>query len=157
VDWVNETHPTDRSEGAVSTTTRSHPLTDEKPRKSRWATGLVLFAGVVMMVAGVWHALAGIGALLDDEVYVATPGYVYSFDLTRWGWIHLLLRIVVAAAGFAVVMGMTWARVVGIALASLSMVANFMFVPYYPLWSLLIIALDIAVIWALITYRTDLI
>ena len=109
-----------------------------------------------MMVAGVWHALAGVGALVNDEVYVATPGYIYSFDLTGWGWIHILLGIVVAAAGFVVLLGMMWARVVGIVLASVSLIANFMFIPHYPLWSLLIIGLDVAVIWALATYRTEL-
>lgn len=141
----------------MSTTIPSHSTTDEEPHNSRWATGLVLFAGVVMMVAGVWHALAGLGALVNDKVYVSTPGYIYSFDLTGWGWIHILLGILVAAAGFVVLLGMMWARVVGIVLASLSLIANFMFIPHYPLWSLLIIALDVAVIWALATYRTELI
>jgi hypothetical protein len=140
----------------MSTSISSQPVPDKQPRNSRWATGLIMFAGVVMMVAGVWHALAGVGALVNDEVYVATPGYIYSFDLTGWGWIHILLGIVVAAAGFVVLLGMMWARVVGIVLASVSLIANFMFIPHYPLWSLLIIGLDVAVIWALATYRTEL-
>ena len=141
----------------MSTTIPPRSTIDEEPHTSRWATGLVLFAGVVMMVAGVWHALAGLGAVLNDKVYVSTPGYIYSFDLTGWGWIHILLGIVVAAAGFVVLLGMMWARVVGIVVASASLIANFMFIPHYPVWSLLIIALDIAVIWALATYRTELI
>jgi hypothetical protein len=140
----------------MSTAIPSHSMTDEEPHTSRWATGLVLFAGVVMMVAGVWHALAGLGAVVNDKVYVSTPAYIYSFDLTGWGWIHILLGIVVAAAGFVVLLGMMWARVVGIVLASVSLIANFMFIPHYPLWSLLIIGLDVAVIWALATYRTEL-
>jgi hypothetical protein len=140
----------------MSTSISSQPVPDKHPRNSRWATGLIMFAGVVMMVAGVWHALAGVGALVNDDVYVATPGYIYSFDLTGWGWIHILLGIVVAAAGFVVLLGMMWARVVGIVLASVSLIANFMFIPHYPLWSLLIIGLDVAVIWALATYRTEL-
>src|SRR5215208_1420475 len=110
----------------MSTTVPSHSMTDEEPRNSRWATGLVLFAGVLMMVAGVWHALAGLGALVNDKVYVSTPGYIYSFDLTGWGWIHILLGILVAAAGFTVLLGMMWARVVGIVVASISLIANFM-------------------------------
>ena len=141
----------------MSTPIPSRPMRDKEPHQSRWATGLVVFAGVVMMVAGVWHALAGLGAVLNDEVYVSTPGYIYSFDLTGWGWLHILLGIVIAAAGYVVLMGMLWARVVGIVLASLSLIANFLFIPYYPLWSLAIIALDIAVIWALTTYQTELI
>jgi hypothetical protein len=141
----------------MSTTVPSQPMAGQEPHTSRWAAGLIVFAGVLMMVAGVWHALAGVGALVNDKVYVSTPGYVYSFDLTGWGWIHILLGVVVAAAGFAVLMRSMWARVVGIVLASLSLIANFMFIPYYPFWSLLIVALDIAVIWALSTYRAELI
>jgi hypothetical protein len=141
----------------MSTRIPPRPITDEEPHTSRWTTGLVLFAGVVMMVAGVWHALAGLGAVVNDKVYVSTPGYLFAFDLTGWGWVHILLGIVVAAAGFVVLMGMMWARVVAIVVASVSLIANFMFIPHYPVWSLLIIALDVAVIWALATYRSELI
>src|SRR5829696_3427104 len=109
----------------MSTTIPPRPITDEKPHTSRWTTGLVLFAGVVMMVAGVWHALAGLGAVVNDKVYVSTPGYLFTFDLTGWGWVHILLGIVVAAAGFVVLMGMMWARVVAIVVASVSLIANF--------------------------------
>jgi hypothetical protein len=99
--------------------------------------------------------LAGIAALAHDDVYVTTPEYIYSFDLTGWGWVQLLLGILVAGAGFAIVKGQTWARIVGITLVCLSLIANFLFIPYYPLWSLTIIALDVAVIWALATYRRE--
>ena len=88
-------------------------------------------------------------------MYVTTPQYVYSFDITGWGWIHLILGAVVAAAGVGVVRGATWAVVVGITLASLSALVNFAFIPYYPVWSILIIALDVAIIWALATYRRE--
>jgi hypothetical protein len=101
--------------------------------ESPWASGLTLFAAAMMMVAGAWQALAGIAAIVNDQVYVATPQYIYRFDLTGWGWIHLLLGIVVAGTGFAVLKAMTWARIVGIALASLSLIANFLFLPHYPL------------------------
>jgi hypothetical protein len=99
--------------------------------------------------------LAGIAALVHDDIYVSTPEYIYSFDLTGWGWVQLLLGILVGGAGFAIVKGQTWARIVGIALACLSLIANFLLIPYYPLWSLTIIALDIVVIWALATYRRE--
>ena len=118
-----------------------------------WATGFAMFAAVLMMVAGVWSVLAGIAAILNDQVYVTTPQYVYSFDITSWGWIHLILGVVLALAGVGVLQGTTWARVVGIAVASLSLLANFAFIPYYPVWSILIIALDVIVIWAIATYR----
>jgi hypothetical protein len=139
----------------MSTESPSRPAARPTGRTAAWGSGMTLFAAAMMIVNGIWHALAGLAALLRDEVYVTTPEYVYAFDLTGWGWIHLLLGTAVAIAGFAVTRGQLWARVVGIALASLSLIANFLFIPYYPVWSLVIIALDVAVIWALTTYRSD--
>ena len=124
-------------------------------RTSGWATGLTVAAAAFMVIGGVWHALTGIAALLHDEVYINAPEYTYSFDLTGWGWTYLLLGILVAGAGFAVLKGQMWARIVGILLAGLSMIVNFMFLPHYPLWSLVIIAVDVGVIWALATYRRE--
>ena len=124
-------------------------------RESPWARGLTLFAAALLVIGGVWHVLAGIAALVHDNVYVSTPGYLYSFDLTGWGWVQLLLGLLVAVAGFAILKGQTWARYVGIALACLSLIASFLFMPHYPLWSLSIIALDVFVVWALATYRRE--
>lgn len=115
------------------------------------AVGLIVFAGTMMIMIGVFHIISGLAALIEDDFYVTTPNYLLEFDVTTWGWIHLIAGIVVAGAGFAVFAGQTWARVVGILLAGLSAVANFAFIPYYPVWSLLIIALDVFVIWALAT------
>ena len=126
----------------------------EAPSESSWASGLSMFAGVMMLIVGIFQILNGIAAILRDKVYVTTPNYLYSFDLTGWGWIHLLVGVLVVAIGFAILMGQTWARWIGIGLVGLSMIANFLFIPYYPLWSLLIIALDIAVIWALASHRS---
>lgn len=126
----------------------------EAPQESAWATGLSVFAGVMMLIVGSFQILDGIAAILHDKVYVTTPSYIYSFDLTAWGWIHLLIGALVAAVGVAILQGQTWGRLTGIGLVSLSMIANFLFIPYYPLWSLLIIALDIAVIWALASRRS---
>jgi hypothetical protein len=118
-------------------------------RTTTAAAGVVTFAGILMVVAGVWHGLAGIAALARDQVYVSTPNYVYALDLTGWGWGHLALGILVALTGAAILSGQTWGRWVGIALVVLSLVANFLFIPWYPIWSLVIIGLDVAVIWAL--------
>jgi len=139
----------------MSTQIPSQPLADQEARESPWAGGLTVFAASMMVISGIWQALEGIAALVHDQVYVTAARYIYSFDLTGWGWIHLLLGILTAVAGFAVLRGQTWARAVGIALVSLSMITNFLFVPYYPFWSLTIIVLDVAVIWALATYRRE--
>jgi hypothetical protein len=116
---------------------------------SGWAIGGTVFAGVIMIMVGAFHAITGLAAILDDEFFVTTQNYTFSFDTTGWGWIHLLGGILVLLGGAYVFSGATWARIVGMTLAVLSAVANFFFIPYYPFWSLLIIALDVWVIWAL--------
>jgi uncharacterized membrane protein (DUF106 family) len=93
--------------------------------------------------------------MVHDNVYVSTPGYLYSFDLTGWGWIQLLLGILAAVAGFGVLKGQMWARMVGIGFAILSMAIQFLIIPLYPIWSVLMIALDLGIMWALATYRRD--
>jgi hypothetical protein len=122
---------------------------------STWAVGFILFAAVMMIMSGVFQAFSGLVALFNDDFYVATRNYVFQFDATAWGWINLLVGIVVALAGLAVMAGQTWARVVGIGLATLSAMANFAFIPYYPFWSLTVIALDIFVIWALAAHGRE--
>ena len=124
-------------------------------RESSWARGLTLFAAALLVIGGVWHVFAGIAAMVHDNVYVSTPGYLYSFDLTGWGWIQLLLGILAAVAGFGVLKGQMWARMVGIGFAILSMAIQFLLIPLYPIWSVLMIALDLGIMWALATYRRD--
>jgi hypothetical protein len=129
--------------------------TSWQQRESPWAIGLTGFATALLVIGGVWHAFAGIAALVHDKVYVSTPGYVYSFNLTGWGWIQLLLGILAAIAGFGVLRGQTWARIVGTGFAFFSMAIQFLLIPFYPIWSLLMIALDLGIIWALAVYRRD--
>jgi hypothetical protein len=114
--------------------------------------GFVVFAGVMMMLAGTFQALTGLAAILENEFFVVGPRYAYELDVTAWGWIHLIGGAIVAAAGWGVFSGAPWARVVGITLASLSAIANFFFIPYQPVWAILIIALDVLVIAALASY-----
>ncbi|WP_418607510.1 DUF7144 family membrane protein [Georgenia sp. SUBG003] len=125
--------------------------TPAQTEQSSWAMGLVTFAGVVMLMMGAFHAFVGFIAVIEDEFFVVVPGYALTIDATTWGWIHMGLGALVLLAGVAVLSGQTWGRVVGVVLAVFSAFANFMFIPYYPLWSLAIIALDILVIWALAT------
>ncbi len=127
----------------------------DRREPSGWVIGGVTFAAVMMMMAGTFQALAGIVAIFENEFYAATKNYVFQFDATTWGWIHLLIGLAVGLAGFGVLRGNLAARIVGIALAALSAVANFLFIPYYPFWSLAIIALDIFVIWALAAHGDE--
>ena len=122
---------------------------------SPWATGLAVFASVLMIMLGVFHALQGFVAIVDDEFYVRLPNYTFELDLTSWGWIHLILGILVAFTGFVLLSGQVWARVIGITLAGLSAIANFAWLPYYPVWSIVAIALAIGVIWGLANYNVE--
>ena len=115
---------------------------------SGWAVGLILFAAIMMIMSGMFQAVEGLIAIFQNEFYVTTRNYIFQFDATTWGWIHLVLGLIVAFAGWGLLSGRTWARTVAITLAVLSATANFLFIPYYPFWSLLIITLDIFVIWA---------
>jgi len=121
-----------------------------------WAIGATVFAAVTMMMIGMFQGIAGLTALVENEFFVATPNYVFELDVTTWGWIHLIAGLVIGLAGFGVLRGNLAARVVGIALAVLSAVLNFAFIPYYPLWSIVIIALDVFVIWALSAHGRDM-
>ena len=114
-------------------------------------SGLIVFAGIMLVVAGAYHALTGLAAVLRDQIYLQTPSYTYQLDLTGWGWTHLLVGALVLGTGIAVLQGATWGRVVGLALVIVSLLANFLFLPYYPVWSILIIALDVAILCALAT------
>ncbi len=113
------------------------------------AIGAIMFAGIMMAMSGIFSAISGLFALVKDDFYVALPNYIVEIDPTTWGYIHLGLGILVAFAGFAVISGATWARVIGIILAVVSAIANFGFIPYYPIWSIIVIAIDVIVIWAL--------
>lgn len=138
-------------QAARQPSTYAPPLPDQQ-RPGSWTVGLSLFAGVLMIVAGIFGAVEGLVALFRNQVYVVGYEYVFAFDLTAWGWTHLIIGIAVAAAGVAVMSGRTWGRIVGISIAVLSMITNFLFIPYYPVWSLLIITLDVFVIWALCVF-----
>jgi hypothetical protein len=121
----------------------------EDQKVSGWATGGLVFAATMLLIVGTFQAIAGLAAIFEDEFFVLTPNYVFDLDVTAWGWIHLILGVTLAVAGWALFARRPWAGVFAITLASLSAVANFFFIPYYPWWSLLVIALDIWVIWAL--------
>jgi hypothetical protein len=117
------------------------------------AAGFAIFAGVLMVMLGTFQAFQGLAAILEDELFIVTRNYAYDLDLTAWGWIHMGVGIVVALAGFYVFSGAMWARVIGITMALIAAIANFMYIPYYPVWSVLIIALCVVVIWALASFR----
>jgi hypothetical protein len=103
----------------------------------------------MLLLIGVFQALDGLVAIFNDSFFVVTKNYTFDLDVTAWGWIHLILGILLIFAGWGIFTGKAWAGIAGITLAVLSAVANFFFIPYYPFWSILVIGLDVWVIWAL--------
>jgi hypothetical protein len=120
-----------------------------------WA-GWIMFAGIMMIILGTFEAIAGLVALFNDKYYLVTRNnLVVSVDYTTWGWVHLLLGIVVAAAGLGVMVGQMWARVVGILVAVASAIVNIAFLAAYPVWSTIIITIDVLVIYALTVHGRE--
>jgi uncharacterized membrane protein len=120
-----------------------------RPEVSGWATGGITFAACVLTIIGFFQIIAGLVAIIDDEFFVVARNYTFELDTSAWGWIHLLIGILLVITGFGLFARSAWAGVAAIILAMLSAVANFFFIPYYPFWAILVIALDIWVIWAL--------
>lgn len=123
---------------------------------SGWAVGWTAFAGFMLIMIGSFHAIAGLAGILEDEFYVTTPNWVFQFDATTWGWIHLLMGIVVVLVGLGLFSGNVLARTIAVILVLLSAIANFMWIPYYPVWSIVMIAVDVAIIWALTSHGRDI-
>jgi hypothetical protein len=140
-------------ERVMNTLNQSHPRAGVQPDPLASARRLTVFAGLVIIVAGVWHILQGVAALVHDPRYASPSNYVYKFQLTGWSWIYLVIGAVVLAVGIAVLAGQVWGRVVAILLAMLSMAVNFVFLPWYPLWSMLMIALNVVIIWTMAMYQ----
>jgi hypothetical protein len=132
-----------------SSTMTPPPSSHTGRHDSPWAAGLVLFAGIMMVANGILSIFEGAVGVTRDGVYAATANYTYKFDVTSWGWIHIAVGAVVALVGLGVIAGLAWARYLGILVVALSLFANFMFLPYYPLWALVVIAIDVFVLWAL--------
>ncbi|WP_327181900.1 DUF7144 family membrane protein [Streptomyces sp. NBC_01334] len=123
--------------------------------KQNWAEGLMVFAAVTLMLAGVLDIFRGIMGIAEDDVFLSTRNYVFAFDLTGWGWIHLALGAVAVIVSMGLFQSATWARVAGVAIAGLIVIANFLSLPYYPVWSVVMIAFSGFIIWALCVVKPD--
>lgn len=119
------------------------------------AVGAIVFATVMLVVGGVLQMAQGLIAIVDDGYFAIGEDYLFAFDQTAWGWIHLVLGLLLATAGLTLLRGSTWARGVAVAVAGLSIVTNFVWLPISPLWSLTTIAMSLAVIWAVTSHGHD--
>jgi hypothetical protein len=123
--------------------------TYEETTRGAWAVGISVFAGTGLFIIGLFQLAEGFSAVVRDKVFVNAPNYIYALDVTAWGWIHVVIGVLALITGGALLFGKTWAMGVGIAIAACSMVSSFLFIPYQPIWSLTIIAIDVAIIWSL--------
>jgi hypothetical protein len=113
------------------------------------------FAATMMILAGSLNAINGLIAIFNDEWVVFGNQADLYLDITEWGWVHLVLGLAVIGAGIAVLTGNVLARTVGVVLAGLSIVANFLWLPTYPVWCVIVITMDVLVIWALTVHGRD--
>ena len=134
--------------------TTDYPTTDNQMSAS-WAQGISFFAGVLLIVGGGFQAIEALAAIVRDEYLVVAPNYIYTFDLTAWGWIHLLIGLAFVAIGICLLLGQGWALIAGIVVAAISALINFTWLPYSPFWAILLIAVDILIIWALASARAQ--
>lgn len=130
----------------------ARPTRPARPARTLFAAGASTFAATVMLVAGLFQFAEGLVTLVDGPTFlVSTPSYVFTFNATAWGWFHMVIGLGAAVAGAFIFTGNLVARSVGIALAVLSALANFLWLPAYPVWAIVVIGLDVVVIWALST------
>jgi hypothetical protein len=128
----------------------------EHKEPSGWAIGWTAFAGIMMVMAGGWWIISGLVALFNSEFFVVTQNYIFKFDVTTWGWVHLILGLLVLLAGFGLFSAQVWARTVGVIIAVIMGLSSFAWLPYYPGWAVLYIVVSVAVIWALTVHGRDI-
>ncbi len=128
----------------------------QQPEQTGWM-GWILFAATMMLMLGIFHAIQGLVAIFRDEYFlVGKSGLTLHVDYTTWGWVHLILGIVVAGAGAGLLAGQMWARIVSVLVVLLSAVVNIAFLAAYPIWSTIMIAVDILVIWAITVHGREM-
>ncbi|MGI9645492.1 MAG: DUF7144 family membrane protein [Ilumatobacteraceae bacterium] len=123
-----------------------------QPSPNLWAVGWIAFAGVLMIIVGLMHAVTGLTAIVNDDFFVVTEDWVFQLNPTAWGWINLIVGLVVSVAGVGLFTGRPAARIIGIVIAAITVLTAFAWLPHYPAWGAIEIALGVAVLWALIVH-----
>ena len=120
-------------------------------------TGWIGFAAIMLILGGSFQAIAGLAAIFKDEVFaVGKNGLLVSMDFTAWGWVHLVIAALLILAGASLFAGKMYGRIVGVLAAMLSAIANIVFISAYPVWSTIIIAVDVFVIYAIVVHGGEL-
>src|SRR5829696_2974081 len=129
--------------------TTQHKSRSSDPELSGWASGGITFAATMAVLIGTFQVVEGLVAVINDDFFVVARNYTFNLDTSAWGWIHLIVGVVMLVVGFGLFSRSTWAGVFAIVVAMLSAVSQFFFIPYYPIWALVLIALNLWIIWAL--------
>ncbi len=129
-------------------------------RSTRPVTGWVVwmfFAGGMLVLIGVIQVITGLVSLFRDQVYAVRPDRLLAnVSYGVWGWTHLVLGVLLIALGYAVLAAKRWARFTAAGLAGVSAIVNFLFLPAYPVWAVIVIALDLIVVFALLVHGGEL-
>lgn len=120
-----------------------------------FAASVVVFAGVILAIVGVFQIFQGVVAVFDDGFYVVTRNYTFDLDTTAWGWIHIVVGLLAVGIAAGLLSGAMWARIAAVTVATLSALVNFLWIPYFPVWAIVIIALDLLIIWGVTQYKPD--
>lgn len=136
-------------------TTSEFPTPTGTREQTGWV-GWIVFAGFMLIMVGSFHAVEGLVALFRDEVFLVGPkGLVVNVDYTAWGWVHILGGLLALATGAGLVAGKMWARTLAVIVAFASALINMAFLPAYPVWSAIVIAIDVLVIWAVTVHGSE--
>jgi hypothetical protein len=120
------------------------------------AVGWISFAGILLIIGGSFAMLAGLAGIINPDTFVVTKDNLLKVSTTTWGWWHLIVGAIVFFSGFGVFMGNVLARTIGVIAAIVSMISAFVYMPIYPVWGILIVAMDFAIIWALTVHGRDI-
>ena len=123
---------------------------------SPWAVSFLILAAALMVIGGIFHFIEGLAAVLNDEFFVVVRGYAFDMDVSTWGWVHMIGGVIVAIAGIGLLSGALWARIVAIVVVIASAILNFVTIPYYPVWAMVMLVIDGGILWALIAHGRDL-
>ena len=132
-------------------------MNQETKSTSGWAVGWTAFAGLTMIMMGVWWVITGLVAITEGDIYVVTVDWIFKFDPMTWGWIHLLTGLVLLFAGYGVFNGAVWARTVGVLMALVAAVIAFAWLPWHPVWGVIHAIMAVAVIWSLTVHGRDIV
>ena len=123
--------------------------------RSSMAVGFTYFAAVIMMLMGVFGIIQGLAGIVHKDFYAVTPNYLFHFNASTWGWINLIVGVIVLLAAYGLFTGAIWARTVGVIVAMIAALDGFAFIPLYPLWGITVVTLAVIVIWALTMHGRD--